>query len=307
MTEAPTDSHGPSASASNRRSLILLTVGALVGIGLAASGAFSPASFDDLPDDAIARINDRTIPADAYLRARDMLANDKRNPMSERDRQHVLRRLVEEELLIQRGEDIGLVASDPGVRKAIAAAMIQSIVAESESEQPSRELLEDFYESNLGYFTPPGFVHVRQVEVRPREGEPAAEREDRSRLAREALESGMAAVRVEERFGDPVFLPIPDAPLPTHKLRQYIGPTLGEKVARQEIGSVSEIRDADSGAYRLLQLVAAEPGQAPAFADSTEQVEVAYRRDAADRALRDYLDFLWRDADVRFAPGAPLP
>ena len=41
--------------------------------------------------------------------------------------------------------------------------------------------------------------------------------------------------------------------------------------------------------------------------DIAEQVAVAYRRNSADRALRDYLDELWKDADIRFAPGAPLP
>ena len=115
-------------------------LGTALGIVLAASGAFSPATeLAGASGDVIARVNERSIRTDTYERARALVATDKRNPMSDADRAHVLRRLIEEELLIQRGETIGLVDLDPTVRKSIVAAMIQSIVAQSESEKPDPE------------------------------------------------------------------------------------------------------------------------------------------------------------------------
>lgn len=294
------------SEASRGRSLILLGLGAVLGIGLAASGALSPAAIDDLGAGSIARVNDRTIPTDVYELARDRLAADKRNPMTDEDRQHILRRLVEEELLIQRGEAIGLIASEPSVRKAIAASMIQSIVAQSEGEQVSDAELRRFYADNLGYFTPQGTLHVRQILLSPREGESSGDLTLRGQRAREALAEGVAFEEVQQRWGDEPLLPIPDAPLPANKLRQYLGPSLTEQVTALSPGEMTGFLESASGG-RILVLAAAQPGLPPTFEDASGQVEVAYRRDAADRALREYLDWLWKDAELRFAPGAPLP
>ncbi len=288
------------------RALILLGLGALLGIGLAASGALLPSTFNELGPGTIAQVGDRSIPTAVYELARDRLAADKRNPMQDDDRRHILRRLVEEELLIQRGEDIGLVASEPSVRKAIAASMIQSIVAQSESEQPSERDLRRFYAENPGYFTPQGTLHVRQVAFSPREGESPEARALRRRHAEDALDADMGFGEIQARWGDEPLLPIPDSPLPANKLRQYLGPSLTEAVAALSPGERTGWVDTGSGG-RILLLVAAEPAATPSFEEVVEQVSVAYGRHSADLALRDYLDELWKDADIRFAPGAPLP
>jgi hypothetical protein len=291
--------------ARDRRGALLLGVGALIGIGLAASGAFSPADFNAVGGNVIARVNGRAVAAESYALARDRLALDKRNPMTDADREHILRRLVEEELLIQRGEAIGLVESEPSIRKAIAAAMIQAIVAESESQQPDRGELLAFYEENRGYFTPPGTLHVRQLRIRKRAGEEAADWRARGREAASALAAGEHFESVGERLGDAPLLVIPDAPLPSQKLRQYLGPSLTRLAAGLPTGSTSAFVEAEDGG-RILLLVAATEGTTPAFEAISNQVEVAHRRFAGDQALREVLESLWHDAAIEFAPGAPL-
>jgi len=288
------------------RALILLGLGALLGIGLAASGALRPSTFNELGPNSIAQVGERSIPTAVYELARDRLAADKRNPMQDDDRRHILRRLVEEELLIQRGEAIGLVASEPSVRKAIAASMIQSIVAQSESEQASEDELRRFYGQSPGYFTPQGTLHVRQIVFAPREGESTEALALRRRQAEDAFDGNLGFDEIQARWGDEPLLPIPDSPLPANKLRQYLGPSLTEAVGALSPGERTGWIESGSGG-RVLLLAAAEPAATPAFEDVAEQVEVAYRRNSADRALRNYLDELWKDADIRFAPGAPLP
>jgi parvulin-like peptidyl-prolyl isomerase len=285
----------------------LLAVGTVLGILLAASGALSPAGdLAPMPDEVIAEVNERTIRTDSYERVRAMVASDKRNPMSDADRAHVLRRLIEEELLIQRGETIGLLDSDPTVRKAIAAAMIQSIVAESESEQPEPEDLRRYYDENLGYFTPPGTLHVRQMLFRPRAGETPEALRERAREARRARSGGMGFAEAREEWADEEFLPIPDTALPANKLRQYVGPSLVEEIRQMRPGEVSQPVASQQG-FRLVELVDAQAGAPLDFDEARKQVEVAYRRDAADRALREYLEWLWDEADIRLSPRAPTP
>lgn len=286
--------------------LVLLAAGTVLGILLAASGALSPAGdLAPMPDAVIAQVNERPIRTDSYERVRAMVANDKRNPMSDADRAHVLRRLIEEELLIQRGETIGLLDSAPTVRKAIVAAMIQSIIAESESEQAEPGDLRRYYDDNLGYFTPPGTLHVRQMLFRPRAEETLEAVRERARRARLARSGGMGFAEVREQWADEEFLPIPDAALPANKLRQYLGPSLVEEIREMQPGEVSQPIESERS-VRLLELVQAREGEPLDFDDAREQVEVAYRRDAADRALREYLEWLWSEADIQFSPGAPL-
>ena len=170
----------------DRRALWLLAAGSVVGILLGAATAFhkSGSAASALPDDAIASVNGRPIREEEYTRAVAMLAGDKRTEIADEDRTHVLNRLIEEELLIQRGIEIGLVNSDRSVRKAITQAMLASIVAESVSAQPAEDELRAFYAENPSLFArsaaaadgqaaiegqvtePPTFADIRkQVEV----------------------------------------------------------------------------------------------------------------------------------------------
>ncbi len=70
--------------------------------------------------------------AEAYERVLAALAADSRNPVDDADKRRLLDRLIDEELLVQRGLELGLASSDGAVRKAVAGAMIESIVAEAD-------------------------------------------------------------------------------------------------------------------------------------------------------------------------------
>ena len=295
------DSQPPAAR--GRRALIMLGAGALAGVVLAAHGVVRPVS-EALPRGVIARVNDRVIRSDRYERAWRRVASDKRNPMGDADRARILRRLIEEELLIQRGEAIGLVESDSAVRKAISGAMIQSIVAESEAALPDTAALRAFYQQNRRYFAPPGTLHVRQIFFQRRPGEGVFDLRARARAARDAIGQGLAFADARERYGEVPVVEIPDAALPANKLRQYVGPTGVERVLALEPLEVSE--PVESGAeIRLFQLVAATSAGSPPFEEVRDRVESAFRRDAGDRALRENLEWLWREADIVLAPGAP--
>lgn len=293
------DAQSHASPEASRRALVLLSIGALSGVALAAVGALRPTS-DALPPDAIARVNDRVIRSESYERVLQMVASDKRNPMGDADRARVLKRMIEEELLIQRGEAIGLVESDPAVRKSISAAMIQFIVAESEAFAPDEEALRSFYQENARYFAPPGALHVRQLVFEARPGEAPAQVRDRARAARAAIAEGLAFSDARERYGDTPRLAIPDAPLPPHKLAQYVGPTVVERVRTLQPLEVSELIESGVG-VRIFQLLEASADEAPAFEAIRDRVEHAFRRDAADRALRDALERLWREADIVMA------
>ena len=153
----------------DRRAVILLALGSLVGLCLGALSALrgTPQPAKRLPADAIAMVNGTPIRAEDYRRAVAMLASDKRNLLTEADRVHVLDRLIEEELLIQAAVSDGLVERDRAVRQAITRAMLAAIVTDSASARPTREELRAFYAENAALFAqadeirPPAFEEIR--------------------------------------------------------------------------------------------------------------------------------------------------
>lgn len=151
----------------DRRAVILLALGSLVGICLGVLSALgSKTPLDRLPADAVAVVNGVPIRAEDYRRAVAMLAGDKRNPLTQADRVHVLDRLIEEELLIQAAVSERLVDHDRAVRQAITRAMLAVIVTDSASARPSREELRAFHADNAALFAqadetrPPAFEEV---------------------------------------------------------------------------------------------------------------------------------------------------
>jgi hypothetical protein len=139
-----------------RRALWMLAIGGTVGVLLGVATALHERGADrsTLPNGAIALVNGRPIREEDYARAMALVEGDKRTAVTAEDRAQILDRLIEEELLIQRGIGIGLVDSNRSVRKAITQAMLAAIVAESASARPSEDELRAFYAEH-----PLSFVH----------------------------------------------------------------------------------------------------------------------------------------------------
>ena len=273
-----------------------------MGILLALGGTLAPGKGDRLPDDTIARVNHRTIRTVEFATALEMLTRDKRNPLTPEDEIHILDRLIEEELLIQRGVEMGLIESDRAVRRNLANAVIDSIVAESASEQPSEEALAEFHAENRASFSRSGALRVRQILFRS-----VADREDhtiRARRASDAIVGGAPLAAAGREYGDSSLQPIPDVPLPPTALREYIGPSALRTVLEMRPGDVSPPLPSPFG-LQILELVDAEPMWDPPFSEIRDQVEALYARRAADAALRETLDALREDAEITLAPRAP--
>src|SRR5215510_7830555 len=168
----------------NRRALLLLTVGSVVGVLLGIATVFHGNGSDvgALPDGAIALVNGRPVSEEEYTRAVALLASDKGTEITDADRAYVLNRLIEEELLVQHGIASGLVDSDRTVRQTITQAMLASIVAESVSVQPAEEALHAFYVENPSLFVRSGPAVGSQVVVEGTVGEPPAFAEIREQV-----------------------------------------------------------------------------------------------------------------------------
>ncbi|MGI9286660.1 MAG: peptidylprolyl isomerase [Pseudomonadales bacterium] len=282
----------------DKRATYLLLAGTILGVVFAATGMLQESKKP--PAEAIvAEVNDWIIRRDDYNNFLQLLARDKRNPLTEEDKRHVLDRMIEEKLLIQRGVEIGLIQSDPQVRKTIANAMINSVVAETSSLQPDEDQLRAFFADNKKYFAKPARLRVQQLVFKKRGAND--EVYARAKQAVEALQTGVRVAEVQQRFADEQILNIPNAMLPPHKLREYIGPTLLKVAEKMQPGGISQAQQTASG-YSILLVLDNEPSSDTDFDKVRVQVENEYRRRAGDKALRDYLNNLRDEADVVLAP-----
>jgi hypothetical protein len=276
-------------STSNHFATGLLAAGALIGALLAATGLLDWQ--DDKPgDNVVARINDLSIRKGDYLGYLDLVSRDKRNPMTEQDRRHVLDRIIEEKLLIERGLALDLPHSDPKVRKTIVNAMIETIVSDASSAEPDDAELEEFYLDNQNYFALPARVQLRRMVFR---GDQARSRASEARQKLQAMEWN----QVESEYADRDILSLPGSPLPLSKLRGYLGPSLTESALALEPGQYSEPL-ADQAGYTIVWLQDVQKSEPQPLQAIREQVAREFQRRASDAALRSYLDQLRREAEV---------
>jgi parvulin-like peptidyl-prolyl isomerase len=283
----------------------LLGIGAAIGIGMAAYNLVLPRQGPGsaLPDGLVARVNGHVIRREDYLRMLGALRNDRRNPIGEPDRRRVLERLVDEELLVQRGIELGLARSDTTIRAQVTRAVIASVVAEVQDLQPTGEELRQFYDKNRDFFTQTGDIRVRQVFVRTT----AVKDPDGERRAQEAaarLHAGEDFDAVRSALGDPELSPLPDVPLPPSKLREYFGPTALRTVLNLPTGEFSQPVRSGTG-YHVLQVLERQAEAAPPFSTMLSEVEAEFRRRRGEEAVRSYLDELRGRAEIAVA--SPLP
>ncbi|MBW2281909.1 MAG: peptidyl-prolyl cis-trans isomerase [Deltaproteobacteria bacterium] len=289
MSEAATATH-------ERRASWLLALGATLGLGVAAAHLLvAPGPGRELPEGAVARVEEAIIRDETYRRLVAALASDRRTPLTAADRERVLDRLIEEELLVQHAVALGLVGTDRRVRADMVSAVLASINASADGYTPEPDEIEAFYATNQQYFARPARVRVRHIFVAHGD-EPEAAR-TRAQRASERLRAGEPLERVRGELGDEVLAPVPDAPLPPAKLREYLGPSALEAALALPPGGVSDPVETPQG-FHVLLLLARSESQAQPLESVRPQVIAEMKRREGDRRLRERLDELRADADV---------
>jgi hypothetical protein len=260
-----------------------LIAGAVAGLLAAGYGILRQAeSGGELPPNAVARVNEQIITRDNFDRAVTRLLGA--NDLSEDDSARILQRLVEDELLVQRGIELGMAQSDSTVRNAIVDSLVASVTAEADAASPTDEELQQYLEEN-----PDRFSYTANMSV-------AAWQTDDEVVA----QSFITALRdygetpVSDAIG-----PIPDLPagmMPVELLRDYLGP--GIAAAASEMPEGSSAVFARRGRWLVVQILEKKSAVITDLSAVRNRVLLDYRRNLADEALRDYLDGLQRRAEV---------
>jgi parvulin-like peptidyl-prolyl isomerase len=263
--------------------------GAAVGLGVALFTALGPLDTGAEAGDLAARVGDGGVSRASYSRAIEALEADKRNPLTAADRARALDRLIDEELLVQRGIELGLPASEPSVRKAIVDAMVQFATVQGAERAPTEAELKRFYDTRPDLFRSDPALRVAAAAL------PGYDPATAGRLARMLREG--ASFNAAARAVGATLLPIPDMPLSATKLTDYAGPTVRDTALGLSPGETAGAVES-GGRLVMVQLLERRAGVRAPFATVRAEVEEAWRRVERDRALERYLTELRRGTSV---------
>jgi hypothetical protein len=291
---------GSRARDGERRGRWLLTAGALVGIALSAVGLLGSGEEPAGLGDAIAVVNGQPLPRDTFERFVAAVEAERRTsalPLSERQR--LLDRLVDEELLLQHGIGLGLARHEPTARRMIVQSVIAAVTGAAEAREPEPAELREFHARHPERFVWPGRVELEAFSVGVSDGDEAAARARAGELAA-ALAAGRPAQELLTSWPEVSVPPLPGGPLPLETVRRYLGPTAALRAAELEPGVVSEPFRAASG-YLVLRVLSRAADRVPPFEEVAEQVRAEWVREQGEQALARFLADLRAAADLRVA------
>ena len=170
------------------------------------------------------------------------------------------------------------------VRGAIVRSLIASVTAEADAAEPTDTELRDWFANNVDRFTYSSDLAVRAWST------------TEQHTANEFAE----ALRADGSLSAPATLQaivgLPNELLPAAKLRDYLGNGITAALMRLPAGLVSVY--AQQGRWLVVQLVDKRSASVADFDQIKMQILTEYRRDLADRHLRDYIHELRQRASI---------
>ena len=262
----------------------LLIFGLIIGVFLAANSIVQESNL--IEDDWVANVGGVQISKEKYYSQLEGLARDKKNPITERDKNYVLERMIEEELLIIRANELGLFENNQIVRGSIIQQMIKLIISENYLESVEEETLRKFYEQNIGFFSSASRLRLQQIYFSNLSGDS----KERSDEAFEYLKEGASYDEVS-KMADQSALTIPNSMMNLSKVREYIGPTLMNLARRLEPGEFSVPMEV-AGGHKIIYLFDKELSEPEEFDSIQPKILKEYQRRRDDNSLREYLEDL---------------
>lgn len=223
-----------------------------------------------LPGDAVARVGERLILRDEWLKAVAAAASERRTPLTALQQQQILDRLIDEELLVQHGLSLGLVQHDQRLRGQLVSEVLFATTASVADSDQDDAALAAFYAEHPGLFVPPAQLRVK------------------------------AWLLNADGTRKDFLPPVPDSLLPLGKLQNYLGPELVN--AAMTLPVMQDSAPISSNGQRvILQVQEQQLAPAPAFAHVREQVRREVRRRSDEHAVQVLLDQLKRSYRVERA------
>jgi parvulin-like peptidyl-prolyl isomerase len=276
---------------STKRSLVLMALGAIVGLGVAGYALFTAKGTSTLvvPPEDVALVNQQPISRSDFLIQLQALFTTDLAHSTAAQRQKVLNDMIRDELFVQRAKELDVAGIDPDVRSAMVAAVEQEIAADAITTQPSEEKLRAYYQAHQAHYASEGMMTVRDLVF------PA----DRAAEAAGALKAGAAADAVLARFGGHDSRRTKDQEF-YFAAKIHLGDRDFAAARALASGGVSAPLAEPDGVH-LLDMVQNKPPVPMDFSRAREQVLTDYRDEAIQRLRTGDEAFFRKRANILIA------
>lgn len=268
--------------------------GILLGLLFILLGTFNSQREENLTDDIVALVDNHPILRSDLDLALEALSMNKENPLTDEQIRLVRERLIDEQLLLQRGIDLNLHQTSNPIRKLIVNSMIDSILSENNDFLLEDSDLESFYNDNISFFLPAKQLRLKRIFIQFRSQE---EDEEKLDAIRSRLIGGEDFDVVSNEEGDSYLPEIPDTFLPERKLKDYMDPVLVKNAFNLKDGQITSEIETKEG-YNFLYLVESEKGEPLPFIDIKSKVKGEYIRRKDEEALLNYLTWLRKKYNI---------
>jgi len=266
-----------------RSKLFILTIGLLVSISFVLSTFIKEVQTESF--NWVAKIDDKYISRSKFERYLNSITNSRRFDNAKDDSELVLEKMIDEELLIQRAIDIGMLDNNSQIRSIIIQNMIKSIMSELETFELSEQDLKIFFNENKEFFSTAPKIRLKKLSF---------ERNEDALNARKLILEGNFIDA--QKLARNEIIELPNTILPTIKVREYIGPKLTEIALSMKDGEISDVIT-ELDAFHLIVMIKKIDMSIPDYENVKQQVENEFLKRQGDRLFLDYLENLrsWYD------------
>lgn len=183
------------------RSFVLLSIGTLIGLGIAGFGLFTAKGTRThaVPPENVALVNQRPILRTDFIAQTEALYTMPFGDTTLPQRVKVLQDMIREELFVQRGVELDFAANDPDTRAALVAAVEQQVAANVTAARPSEAELRNFFEQNPSKYSAEGLMTLHDL-LLPKERAAAPGSMALLRQAADKLRAGAPVEEVKKSY-----------------------------------------------------------------------------------------------------------
>ncbi len=285
-----------------RRSLLIYAVGAVLGLGLAGFALFTAkgTTVRSFPPEDVALVNGRQILRSDFRTQTQIEAGVPFDQTTAAQRRKVLNEMLEEELLVQRGLEVDLAASDPDVRAAMVAGVNLQVDADVIAQQPTAAELYAYYQRHLDKYSTDGVMQVVDLAMPIGTGK-IEDAVAKAQKASAEISGGAALPAVEAKYGLKDSGRIDPGDNFDFAVKAKLGPDIYNAVKDLKAGQASApVKQPDGLHVAVVKKRVASVKLD--FAKAQDEVWQDYKKDARETNERANLKYLRSRADITLAP-----
>ena len=254
---------------------------------------------------AVALVNDVVISEDQFLKYASNLGADIQPEDDVEILELLLERMIEEELLVQRGIELDLHKKDIGVRKEMIKQVIDFII-QVEKNQVNEEDIRDFYNENIGKYIPTQKIQFQSIYINSLNQESVllGTESDLKTLQPKLLKlydelNTKDFLDIKYSYDENNFFEVPDKLINIKDCNLLFGKTICNQIASLNIDEVSQPIFFDNGyfIFKLVDQIKQEVDE-NYYNEIREKIIFDYNNGLDDEKLKNYLKYLKDNSEI---------